>query len=286
MDTLPRRRRILVVDDEADVRALLLATLEDAGYDVDLAEDGVSALGRILAHRPDLVTLDLSMPGMDGWELAAKLGALPAPPPIVVISGAEGSPGMLGSLQPLVRACLSKPFPAGFLLQTCARVLDAVERARACVVVERRKSVRRPVAIDVTLLSAEGVPLVRGHVLDLSVDGAHLDLGIPLAQDSRPVARRRHHGGTVRGPLGGGRREAHEAAGLSGQAFSPPPCENAWISATSAVECCAGFGEANCRYPGSSGARRSRMQWPPGWPRPPGGLISQLSRERDIANEE
>jgi CheY-like chemotaxis protein len=185
MDTLPRRRRILVVDDEADVRALLLATLEDAGYDVDLAEDGVSALGRILAHRPDLVTLDLSMPGMDGWELAAKLGALPAPPPIVVISGAEGSPGMLGSLQPLVRACLSKPFPAGFLLQTCARVLDAVERARACVVVERRKSVRRPVAIDVTLLSAEGVPLVRGYVLDLSVDGAHLDLGIPLAQDSR-----------------------------------------------------------------------------------------------------
>jgi CheY-like chemotaxis protein len=185
MDTLTRRRRILVVDDEADVRAMLLATLEDAGYDVDLAEDGVSALGRILAHRPDLMTLDLSMPGMDGWELVAKLATLPAPPPIIVISGVSGSPRMLGSLQPFVRAYLSKPFPADFLLQTCARILDAVEREPARVAVERRKSVRHPVTIEVSLLSAEGVPLVRGHVLDLSADGAQIDLGIPLAQDSR-----------------------------------------------------------------------------------------------------
>ncbi len=185
MDTLTRRRRILVVDDEADMRALLLATFEDAGYDVDLAEDGVSALARILAHRPDLVTLDLSMPGMDGWELVAKLGTLPAAPPIVVISGVHGSPQILGRLPRIVYAYLSKPFPVDFLLQTCARVLNAVERGPVSVAIERRKSVRLPVTVDVALLSSDGTPLVRGHILDLSAKGAQIDLGTPLAQDSR-----------------------------------------------------------------------------------------------------
>jgi CheY-like chemotaxis protein len=185
MDTPVRARRILIVDDEADVRALLLATFEDAGYDVDLASDGVLALSRILARRPDLVVLDLVMPAMDGRELIAKLAALPAPPPIVVISGVPGSPPSLGPLQPIVRGYLSKPFPPDFLLRTCARILAAIEREpeRACV--DRRKAVRHRVTIEVALLSMEGVPFVRGHVLDLSVEGAQIDLGVPLAQDSR-----------------------------------------------------------------------------------------------------
>ena len=88
MLTPDRAKRILVVDDEMDVRALLLATLEDAGYDVDLASDGVLALARILAHRPDLVVLDLMMPGMDGHELIAKLAAVPSSPPIIAIFSA------------------------------------------------------------------------------------------------------------------------------------------------------------------------------------------------------
>jgi CheY-like chemotaxis protein len=185
MDTQTRRRRILVVDDEADIRALLLATFEDAGYDVDLADDGVAALARILAHRPDLMTLDLAMPGMDGWDLVAKLATLPAPPPIVLISGVHSSPRMPGPLQPFVFAYLSKPFPVDFLLATCARILDAVEREPVRVAVERRRSVRRPVTTDVALLSADGAPVVRGHVLNLSAEGAEIDLGTPLAQDSR-----------------------------------------------------------------------------------------------------
>jgi CheY-like chemotaxis protein len=178
-------KRILVVDDEADVRALLLATLEDAGYDVDLASDGVLALARILAHRPDIVVLDLLMPGMDGRELIAKLAALPSSPPIIVISGIPGSPPTLGPLQPLVRAYLSKPFPMDFLLRTCARVLAVVERESLRAWLDRRKAVRHRVTIGVALLSIDGVPFVQGHVLDLSVDGAQIDLGTPLAQDSR-----------------------------------------------------------------------------------------------------
>jgi len=185
MLTPDRAKRILVVDDEMDVRALLLATLEDAGYDVDLASDGVLALARILAHRPDLVVLDLMMPGMDGHELIAKLAAVPSSPPIIAISGVPGSPPTLGPLQPLVRAYLSKPFPMDFLLRTCARVLAAVARESSRAGLDRRKAVRHRVTSEVALVSTDGLPFVRGHVLDLSVEGAQIDLGTPLAQDSR-----------------------------------------------------------------------------------------------------
>jgi hypothetical protein len=102
-----------------------------------------------------------------------------------VISGVHGSPQILGRLPHIVYAYLSKPFPVDFLLRTCARVLNTVERAPVRVAIERRKSVRQPLTIDVALLSSDGTPLVRGHILDLSAKGAQMDLGTPLAQDSR-----------------------------------------------------------------------------------------------------
>ena len=84
-----------------------------------------------------------------------------------------------GPLQPIVRAYLSKPFPLDFLLRTCARILAAVERESTRAGLDRRKAVRHRVTIDVALLFDQGVPFVRGHVLDLSVEGAQVDLGTP-----------------------------------------------------------------------------------------------------------
>jgi len=68
-------RRVLVVEDDEAIRQTLVDVLEDGGYRVDGASDGAEAIQQMERRRPDLVLLDLHMPGMDGWEfLAVKAG--------------------------------------------------------------------------------------------------------------------------------------------------------------------------------------------------------------------
>jgi signal transduction histidine kinase/DNA-binding response OmpR family regulator len=71
--TTPRRLRILVVDDNPDIRATLHDLLEMQGHDVEVAEDGPQALERVLASRPDVALVDIGLPGMDGFALAQAL---------------------------------------------------------------------------------------------------------------------------------------------------------------------------------------------------------------------
>ncbi len=73
MSEAARRKRILVVDDEEDVQVLVSRILKDAGYEVDRASDGGEAIERFRANRPDLIVLDLMMPGIDGWGVLQHL---------------------------------------------------------------------------------------------------------------------------------------------------------------------------------------------------------------------
>jgi CheY-like chemotaxis protein len=69
----PRKPRVLVVDDDPAIRTVCAVNLELAGLEVLEAEDGFRGLERAQTERPDLVVLDVTMPGLDGFELAAKL---------------------------------------------------------------------------------------------------------------------------------------------------------------------------------------------------------------------
>ena len=71
------KRRILVVDDEADIRRLVATALDASGYDVHLAADGEEALRMAARYLPDLVLLDIMMPGMDGYAVYDRLRAKP-----------------------------------------------------------------------------------------------------------------------------------------------------------------------------------------------------------------
>ncbi|MEY4543942.1 MAG: hypothetical protein RL685_137 [Pseudomonadota bacterium] len=69
--------KILVVDDNAQNRALAQATLEDEGYEVLLADSGEAGVQAVQEHRPDCVLLDVRMPGTDGFAVCARIRALP-----------------------------------------------------------------------------------------------------------------------------------------------------------------------------------------------------------------
>jgi two-component system, OmpR family, response regulator len=79
--------KILVIDDNACDRGLLVAVLEDKGYDVMCAENG--RVGLMFCHQrtPDAVVLDLNMPGIDGHSLLRQLRILHPSLPVVVFSG-------------------------------------------------------------------------------------------------------------------------------------------------------------------------------------------------------
>jgi DNA-binding response OmpR family regulator len=179
------RPRILVVDDDEPIRMLEKHLFEDAGFEVELAGDGRTALAMIAARRPDLVTLDLVMPDLDGWAVIERLRRTPDAPPIVVVSGRSDDvpPGPRGMLDRCVAAYVTKPFHVVELITACRRVLD-FQGAPAAEVPERRREVRRRFIVEATVLSADGVPLAMGTVTELSAGGVQLDLAAPLRPGS------------------------------------------------------------------------------------------------------
>ncbi len=83
------KKTILVVDDEEHIRLLYKEEFEEEGYNVVLAGSGEDALTKVGKGTPDLITLDIKMPGMDGITLARKIKDLRNDVPIIFISAYE-----------------------------------------------------------------------------------------------------------------------------------------------------------------------------------------------------
>lgn len=79
-------KRVLVVEDERNQRVLCQQELEEEGYEVELAVDGLEALARIERRRPDAVVLDMAMPRMDGIETLSRLAGRDSSIPVVIHS--------------------------------------------------------------------------------------------------------------------------------------------------------------------------------------------------------
>ena len=79
----------MVVDDELAIRKGLAAMLEGAGYSVRTARDGIAALGAIRARRPDLVLLDIMLPGLDGWQICREIRKTKQTPIIMLSARGE-----------------------------------------------------------------------------------------------------------------------------------------------------------------------------------------------------
>ena len=79
-------KKILVVDDEENIRLLFKEELEDEGFQVDLARNGEEALKKVSLFKPDLVTLDIKMPGIDGIETLKRIRETERQLPVVLCS--------------------------------------------------------------------------------------------------------------------------------------------------------------------------------------------------------
>jgi CheY-like chemotaxis protein len=177
----PEPTRILVVDDDEMLRDLVRAMLEMEGRVVEGAASGAEGLAAIAARRPDLVLLDLNMLDMTGWEVIDRLKDHPSPPPVIAMSGmGREAPDSL-PVRPYVYGYLPKPFTHEQVVKTCMRALEAAATAAdSQAFSEKRAQHRRNLLVPAALLSPDGMPAALGQILNLSPDGAQLDLGASL----------------------------------------------------------------------------------------------------------
>ena len=79
-------KRIMIVDDEENIRFLYKEELEEEGFTVELAKNGQEAMDKLSLFRPDLITLDIKMPGMDGIETLKRIRESERHLPIIMCS--------------------------------------------------------------------------------------------------------------------------------------------------------------------------------------------------------
>lgn len=150
--------RVLIVDDEPNIVNLLRVGLKYEGFSVAVAQDGVEALQQAANFKPHLVVLDLSLPGMDGLEVAERLQADPDLL-IVMLTARDQVPDRIVGLQAGADDYVVKPFDYDELL------------ARIRAVARRRMPAQREILRSgaITLDHARRVVAVNGEVVALTL---------------------------------------------------------------------------------------------------------------------
>ncbi len=167
-----RPKSVLVVDDDPNIRSLLQQEFVEAGYTVRLAEDGRQALARIREEAPGIVILDVMMPEMNGFDVAAVLKNDPATMdiPIIILSIVEDKERgfRLG-----VDRYLTKPINTKALFEEVGALLDQGKSHKKVMVVDEDSSTVRTLA---EVLEARGYHVVESNGEEM----------IPKAMSSKP----------------------------------------------------------------------------------------------------
>jgi two-component system KDP operon response regulator KdpE len=119
--------KILIVDDSKDTTAVLERVLAEEGYEISVAHDGGEGLRQAFDFRPDLVLLDVMMPGMDGWLMLRRLREF-SEVPVVMLTAVGGESNMVQGLDIGADDYLTKPFSIKELKARVRAVLRRTSR--------------------------------------------------------------------------------------------------------------------------------------------------------------
>jgi two-component system KDP operon response regulator KdpE len=127
------QKTILVVDDDPDIRLGLRVRLNANHYDVVCAGDGVAGISEAMKHMPDLMILDLGLPGGDGFSVLEQMKATEkiASIPVIVYSGQDPVTNRDRAMKAGAKTFLQKPIEHGKLLAAIRLNLDANDHASA-----------------------------------------------------------------------------------------------------------------------------------------------------------
>src|SRR5947208_14123262 len=125
---------ILVAEDQADIRDLIVMNLRNAGYEVIAVADGLAALASQNEHASDLLILDLMMPGLDGLEVCQALRARGRSPPILLLTAKSTELDRVLGLELGADDYLTKPFSLAELLARVKALLRRADLLRAAQV--------------------------------------------------------------------------------------------------------------------------------------------------------
>lgn len=179
-DTPLAGRRILVVDDQPSIRGILETALSDAGADVWCVPDGPTAITLLETANPELILLDLAMPGMNGWQVLEALSGKPrtAGIPVVLQTSAEDFPSFQRARRHGVAAFVNKPFRLAEVVETCRRILQGARPLQG-----RHEGGEATPPIQ--MRDADDNLVALGWLLNMDARGAQVDLEVPLEPGRR-----------------------------------------------------------------------------------------------------
>jgi len=181
---------ILIVDDSASARETLVALLEKENYQLHLAEDGFQALQMLGTLQPDLILLDVMMPGLDGFEVCRRIRSMPqlAEVPIIILTALDDRDSLLQGLESGADDFLHKPVDRQELV---ARVRTITRLNRYRTLLEQRENLREMAERLVTAQEQERLRISRelhddlGQALTthmLALRNFQSDLSLPVTE--------------------------------------------------------------------------------------------------------
>jgi DNA-binding response OmpR family regulator len=178
-------RTILVIEDEAPIAEAVAARLRSEGYRVEIAGDGPGGVDRCHELGPDLVVLDLMLPGLDGLEVCERIQA-DRPVPVLMLTARDSEHDLLVGLGVGADDYMTKPFSSRELVARVHALLRRVDRSRADTVGSRGRS---PIMVgDLTIEPSTRRVQRAGELVHLTP--TEFDLALFLAESTGEVFTR------------------------------------------------------------------------------------------------
>ncbi|EPC3762730.1 response regulator [Klebsiella michiganensis] len=157
-------RRVLIIEDDADAAGVLEAYLRRENYDVAVIVDGLAGLDMAQRWKPDLILLDVMLPGLNGTEVLASLRRK-SDVPVIMVTAMGDMPDRIGALRYGADDYVVKPYHPGEVVARVQAVLRRSRKAETQEDILRWQGLEVDVAAIVAAVSNPGEPV---HILDLT----------------------------------------------------------------------------------------------------------------------